>query len=125
MNHREKLFCCLIILLGLILLDVFRWQPVAFKETNFEIIKWKVDRWTGQRWADVSGNLGAADNDQKVWSTMLPSGPFIGKTKEQVIHQYWQLTAIWRVLTGSFLIITLYCAMRIIFKKPKLEEEKG
>lgn len=47
---RKRLFIPLLILVIILLSSMFRWDIEATKTTNNGVLKWEMDRWTGDLW---------------------------------------------------------------------------
>lgn len=76
-----------VILILLVAAMVFRWDYKAVQTKDFYVIKWKIDRWTGQQWTERftptgfketprSGNIESEEWDKRklydnVWRVVI------------------------------------------------------
>ncbi|MHB8927841.1 MAG: hypothetical protein ACYC9Q_09330 [Bacillota bacterium] len=48
----RPLLVCAVLLALLLLAPLFRWDYEGYKSASDYLVKWKLDRWTGDRWAE-------------------------------------------------------------------------
>jgi len=78
----------------LIVLWVNRWEYTATKTTNYKIIKWKTDHWTGQVWMETYKIQSFAElADVKI----EPMQPLVSKDPKKTETNY---TIMWIVSLG-------------------------
>jgi len=86
----------LIILAILILLMVFRWDAQATKTINTGVIKWKLDRWTGEYWAFVYSTQSGAFS--------IPAGPEEDEEKIAIVKKTDVLNMLWLILFAGSVV---------------------
>lgn len=108
----------LIILIMLLLIWIFRWDYTASKSHGDIIEKWKIDRWSGQRWVELYSPRGyyeiAIKEGQKIDKNSLPSQTKKAKDKKDLY------TGIWRLV----IYICIAWLMIVFFIVPWLKKKK-
>lgn len=100
-----------IILVGLVAVNAFRWDHLAAKTSDYSIIKWKADRWTGQAWREIYRSASITETPILPGSTDLVEA----WDKRNQVSNYWNIS------TG----ITIICLGYSLFLPRKKTEDSN
>lgn len=88
-----------VILILLVAAMVFRWDYKAVQTKDFYVIKWKIDRWTGQQWTERFTPAGFKET------------PRSGNIESEEWDKRKLYDNVWRVVIGVviiWLVISIY-----------------